>query len=208
MAHIPDGVLSAPVLLTGGVIAAGLLAHALRRVGPREVPRVAIMAAMFFIASLIMIPLGPTSVHPLLAGLMGLVLGWGVVPAVTVGLLLQAIFFGFGGLTALGVNVVNIALPGLVAGLLLGPVIRKAAGTALASTLAACVGAAAVAGTALMVTLVLTLSSGDFHAPARLIALTYAPLMVVEGLVTSVAFMAVLRMRPDLVAAPLVRSGA
>jgi len=71
MAHIPDGVLSAPVLLTGAAASAGLLAIALRRLDWEALPQAAVLAAAFFVSSLISIPLGPSSVHLLLNGLMG-----------------------------------------------------------------------------------------------------------------------------------------
>ena len=74
MAHIPDGVLSAPVLIGGGIVAAGLLAVGLKRLDEERIPRAAVLSATFFVASLIHIPVGPTSVHPLLTGLIGLVL--------------------------------------------------------------------------------------------------------------------------------------
>ncbi len=114
MAHIPDGVLSAPVLIGGGVAAAGLLAIAVKHLDDARIPQAAVLSAVFFVASLVHIPIGPTSVHPLLNGLMGIVLGWAAVPAILVALLLQAVFFGFGGITVLGVNVVNMAVPALV----------------------------------------------------------------------------------------------
>ena len=83
------------------------------------------LSAVFFVASLVHIPIGPTSVHPLLNGLMGIVLGWAAVPAILVALLLQAVFFGFGGITVLGVNVVNMAVPALVVAALIAPAIRR-----------------------------------------------------------------------------------
>jgi cobalt/nickel transport system permease protein len=187
------------VLVTGGALAVGALALTLRRLDPMDVPRVAILAAMFFVVSLIAIPLGPTSVHPLLGGLMGLVLGPGVVPAVAVGLLLQALFFGFGGITSLGVNIVNIAGPGLLAGWLGGLLMGRAGNAFQAGLIAACVAALAVAMTGAMVALSLLLSSGDFAVSARVIILTYLPLMAVEGILTGVAVAMLRQARPDLV---------
>ncbi|MDS4073704.1 MAG: energy-coupling factor ABC transporter permease, partial [Defluviicoccus sp.] len=101
MAHIPDGVLSAPVLIGAAAATAVGVAIALKRLDSERIPQTAVLTAVFFVASLVHIPIGPTSVHPLLSGLMGLVLGWAAVPAVLVGLVLQAAFFGFGGITVL-----------------------------------------------------------------------------------------------------------
>ena len=125
MAHIPDGLLSAPVLLGGAVISAGLLAYSLRRLDYERIPQAAVLSAAFFVASLITFPLGPSSVHLLLNGLMGMVLGWAAVPAILVGLALQAAFFGYGGLLVLGVNGLNMALPALVCAELFASVLAR-----------------------------------------------------------------------------------
>ena len=108
--HIAEGVLSAPVLITGAVVAAGAVAYGLKKLDPRQVMMAAILGAAFFVASLIHIPVGPSSVHLLLNGLLGVLLGWSAVPVIFVGLLLQAILYGFGGLTVLGVNTATMGL--------------------------------------------------------------------------------------------------
>ena len=108
--HIAEGVLSAPVLITGAVVAAGAVAYGLKKLDPRQVMMAAILGAAFFVASLIHIPVGPSSVHLLLNGLLGVLLGWSAVPVIFVGLLLQAIVYGFGGLTVLGVNTATMGL--------------------------------------------------------------------------------------------------
>ncbi len=125
MAHLPDGVLSAPLLIGGAAVSATLLALALRRLDDTRVPQAAVLAAAFFVSSLISVPVGPASVHLLLNGLMGLLLGWLAVPALLVALALQLIFFGHGGLTALGVNTFNLAVPALLVALLLRPWLRR-----------------------------------------------------------------------------------
>jgi cobalt/nickel transport system permease protein len=198
MAHIPDGVLSLPVLATGAVLAVGALVWSLRRLDPMEVPRVAILTAMFFVASLVAIPVGPSSVHLLLSALMGLTLGWGVVPAVAVGLALQAFFFGFGGITALGVNIVNIAGPGLLAAALGAMLMPRFAAPLSKAIVAGGLAALAVAATGTMVAASLALSDADFATAARVLVVTYLPLMAVEGVVTGVAVGALARTRPDL----------
>ena len=108
MAHIPDGVLSAPVLIGGAALAVAGLALGLRSLDERDIPKTAILAAVFFTASLVAIPIGPSSIHLLLSGLMGLVLGTRAIPAVFVGLLLQAVLFGFGGLAAGAAGIAKI----------------------------------------------------------------------------------------------------
>jgi cobalt/nickel transport system permease protein len=197
MAHIPDGVLSLPVLVGGGVIAAGAVAVGLKRIDDREIPRVAILASGFFALSLFAVPVGPSSVHLLLGGLMGIVLGPAIFPAVCVALLLQAVMFGFGGLTTLGVNIVNIAMPGAIIGALVSPMIARA-GPRGAAVIAGLASAACVACTGLLVALSLALSSADYLLSARVMMATYVPLIIVEGLVGGFCISFVKRVRPEL----------
>jgi cobalt/nickel transport system permease protein len=182
MAHIPDGVLSAPVLVTGAVVSAGLLAVALRRLDYDRLPQAAVLAAAFFVASLISVPLGPSSVHLLLNGLMGLLLGWTAVPALFVALVLQAAFFGFGGVLVLGVNTMNLALPALVCAAALGPLLRRA-GAGSAFWIGAAAGALGVLLTAALVALSLTLSAKPFLPAAKTLLVLYLPLALVEALI-------------------------
>lgn len=204
MAHIPDGVLSAPVLVAGALVSTGLLAIALRRLREADLPEAAVLAAAFFIASLISVPLGPSSVHLLLNGLMGLLLGWAALPAILVALLLQAVFFGFGGLLVLGVNLMNLGLPALVVALLLRPPLKRvlAADSPRQPRQAFIVGAAAgalgVALTALLLSGSLLLSGEPFWPAARIIAVTFVPLALIEGLLSGIVVGFLLRVEPAL----------
>lgn len=197
MAHIPDGILSAPVLIGGAVLAVGGIALGLRTLDDKAIPKAAILSAAFFAGSLIAVPVGPSSVHLLLSGLMGIMLGPAAFPAVTVALLLQALLFGFGGLTTLGVNVVNMALPGVLLAALIGPAIRNTGSTTMRATLAATIGALAVLGTGGMVALSLWLSASEYTPVASVVLATYLPLAIGEAFITAtvVAFLA--RVRPD-----------
>lgn len=202
MAHIPDGVLSTPVLIGGAVLAAGGLALGLRRLDEADIPRTAILAAVFFVASLVAVPIGPSSIHLLLAGLMAIVLGLAAVPAVFVGLLLQAVLFGFGGLTSLGVDLVDIAFPAVILAALARPLMARARGWHRA-VLAGAVAALAVGGTAGAVALALALSSADYLPSLRVVALTYLPLALVEALVTGFAVSFLARVKPEVLGLPV-----
>ena len=197
MAHIPDGILTLPVLVGGAAVAATGVRLALRRIDDRAIPRIAILSAVFFAASLVSIPVGPSSVHLLLAGLMGIILGPGVFPAVLVALILQAVLFGFGGLTTLGVNTVNIALPGALAGLVLGPFIRRASSPLRAGALAAVGAAFCTFATGGLVALSLWLASSDFIPVARILLLTYLPLAIAEAAVTATVIAFLARVQPQ-----------
>ena len=105
--HISDGVLSAPVLISGFVGTAAITAATIRKMDLEEIPKISVITAVFFVASLIKIPAGPTSVHLILNGLVGVILGWRAFPAILLGLILQALLFGHGGVTAIGVNAIS-----------------------------------------------------------------------------------------------------
>ncbi len=120
--HISDGFLPRDWQFGGFVAAASLLLAFGRRLADAEIPRLALSTAVFFIASTIHLPVGPiTSVHLLLNGLVGVVVGRRAVLAITVGLVLQAALIGHGGFYALGVNICDMTLPAyLAAGLFAG----------------------------------------------------------------------------------------
>jgi cobalt/nickel transport system permease protein len=197
--HIVDGALSAPVLIGGGIAAAGGIAMGLRSLTLEKIPAAGVLSATFFVAALVHVPIGPSSVHLVMNGLAGLVLGWAAFPALFVGLLLQAVFFGFGGVTVLGVNTVAIALPAVIVGLALrrlvaGPDARLAALAGLAA------GSLAIVLTALAVALVLWLSGDAFVPAAKLAVLAHLPVAVIEGLVCASAVTLIHRVKPELFA--------
>ncbi|AVM75971.1 cobalt transporter CbiM [Magnetospirillum gryphiswaldense] len=191
MAHIPDGIVSTPVLLAGAVIAAAGIGLGLRRLTPERLPKVAVLSALFFVASLVHFPVGLTSVHLMLGGLAGVLLGLAAFPAIAVGLILQAVLFGFGGLLVLGVNIANIALPAVVLGLAGRTMLAR---PALAGLVA---GGGAVAGTALMVALSLAMSGREFQVGAQALAVTYVPLLAVEAVFTAALLGLLVKVKPE-----------
>src|SRR5437879_733623 len=89
--HIAGGVLSWPTLAAGFALIGLLALVAAWRIREDEVPRVALLTAAFFVASSIHIRLGPTSVHLLLNGLVGVILGRRAPLAILIGVTLQAL---------------------------------------------------------------------------------------------------------------------
>ena len=108
--HISEGYLSGPVLLSGAALAAAGTAIGLKRMDYDRVAQAGILAAAFFVASLVHLPIGPSNAHLIMNGIIGLLLGWGAFPVILVALLLQGFFFQFGGITTLGVNTVKGAV--------------------------------------------------------------------------------------------------
>jgi cobalt/nickel transport system permease protein len=194
--HISEGVLSGPVLLTGGALAAAGTAVGLKTLDYDHIARVGLLSSAFFVASLIHVPIGPSSVHLILNGLVGLMLGWAAFPAILVALILQAVFFQFGGLTTLGVNTVIMAGPAVVCHYLFGPLVvrnnRMTLPAAFACGFAGTLLAAVVAGAALMFT------ETGFLEVTLLIMTAHLPVMVIEGLITLFCVAFFRRVQPDL----------
>ncbi|MBY0522623.1 MAG: energy-coupling factor ABC transporter permease [Gemmataceae bacterium] len=113
--HISDGLLTLPWLLGGFAFAALLALLGAWRVTEEEIPRVALMTAAFFVASSLRLPLGVSTAHLLLNGLLGVVLGRRAALAIPVGLFMQAALLNHGGLATLGVNSCIQVLPTLLA---------------------------------------------------------------------------------------------
>jgi cobalt/nickel transport system permease protein len=195
LAHIPDGVLAAPVLVTGALVTSVVVAMAVRKLDYERIPQAAVLSAALFISSLITIPAGPSSVHLLLNGLMGVALGWSAAPAILVALVLQAVFFGYGGLLVLGVNVMNIALPALLCALLFSHQIRH---TERPFFWGVAAGGTGVLLTGLMVSTTIALTGPGFTTAAQVILATYLPLVIVEAAVTGAIVSFVVRVAPDL----------
>ncbi|NIY74446.1 cobalt transporter CbiM [Thalassospira sp. HF15] len=195
--HIVDGALAPEVLIGGGVLAVAGLGLGLRKLPIDKIPATGVLSATFFVASLIHVPVGPSSVHLIMSGLAGLVLGWTAFPALFVGLLLQAIFFGFGGLTVLGVNTVNIALPAVLAGLLFRGMVSRSS-PVTAAVLGGVAGAFSIALTTLFVAISLALSGDAFIPAAKLVFFAHIPIMVVEGLVSAAAVYLIAKVKPAL----------
>lgn len=108
--------LSPQVWVSGYVITGALATYILtKKTDISEIPKLSVITAAVFVASLIHIPIGPTSVHLVLSGLAGITLGLAAFPAILVALILQAFLFQHGGITTIGINTVNMGLPALAA---------------------------------------------------------------------------------------------
>jgi len=116
--HLSDGLLAWPWWAGGFALLAALLALDSLRLTDRDIPRIGVLSAAFFVASQVHLPLGGMSVHLLLNGLLGVVLRRRATLAIAVGLVLQSLLFGHGGITLIGVNGCTMAIPAVLAGYL------------------------------------------------------------------------------------------
>jgi len=199
--HISEGVLSGPVLVGGAVLALGGLARGLREIRSEDLPRISLLAAVFFTASLIHVNLGPFSAHLVLSGLLGLMLGWAAFPAIFIGLLLQGLLFQYGGLTVLGINTLTLAGPAAAFGLA-GRAALAHFGRRAAPAIGFLAGGGALLASGLLAALSLFLSGGEFKVVAAAFALAHLPMAGLEALVTLFAVEFLRRVRPSLLRLP------
>jgi len=184
--HISEGVLSGPVLLSGAALAAAGTAVGLKSVDYDQIARVGLLAAVFFVASLIHIPVGPASAHLIMNGMIGLLLGWAAFPAILVALVLQAIFFQFGG-TAVAFRY------------LFAPWLRKPWAATMIGAFGC--GSVAVLLSALVTAVALLATEENFTEVASILVVAHVPVMVIEGVVSAFAVSFLIRVQPAMLPA-------
>ncbi|WP_297926731.1 cobalt transporter CbiM [uncultured Campylobacter sp.] len=182
--HISEGVLSAPVLLAGWAVTAPAVAAILWRVRQSEIPRIACFSALFFVASFVHLPVGVSSMHLMLSGLVGAFLGSRAILAIFVALFLQGVFFGFGGLSVLGVNTAVIGFPAVLGGLFAAAAKAQELKVRMQKIYLFLAGFVPIVCSMLLLDLVLFISGREFFAIATLISLEGAILAVLEGIIT------------------------
>ncbi|UCF91507.1 MAG: cobalt transporter CbiM [Desulfobacterales bacterium] len=194
--HISEGILSGPVLASGMVLAAAGTAIGLKKLDYDRMARAGMLSAAFFVASLIHVPIFPSNVHLILNGIVGLLLGWGAFPAILVALILQAVFFQYGGITTLGVNTLIMALPAVISYGLFGRLIHKR--PTIASTAAFACGSLAVLLGALMIGLALMFTEENFWHVSAIVVAAHIPVMIVEGIVTAICVAFLKKVQPTM----------
>lgn len=199
--HLHEAVLSGSpqgigVLCLGGVGALAGTALGLRAMDHEQVPRVALVSAVFFVVSLIHIPVGVTSIHLTLSGLVGLLLGWAAFPALLIALLLQAVLVGHGGLLALGVNTLAMALPA-VAVFYLFQRLARSSNRSLNFLAGFGAGSLAMVGSAFLMSSALWASGESFQLAAKAVFLFHLAVAVIEGLVVGSAIVFLSQVGPQ-----------
>ena len=195
--HISEGILSGPVLLTGAALAAAGTAVGLNKLDYDRIAQTGILSAAFFVASLIHVPVGPTSVHLILNGIVGLLLGWCAFPAILIALLLQGLFFQFGGITTLGVNTLIMALPAVICYYLFSPfIVNKNTSAMIAAFLC---GFLCVFLSAVIMGASLVFSEENFLEISALVIVAHLPVMVIEGVITAFCIVFLKKVKPELI---------
>ncbi len=193
------------VLGAGAIAAAAGTALGLKKIDHERIPQVAVLSATFFVVSLIHVPLPWGSVHLILGGLIGLILGWAAFPAVLVALALQVLFMPSSGLTSLGINTLVMALPAVVCHYAFRRAVRGRnvstvfLGAFLAGATAIVLGATLLAG-------VYFAAGEQFGRFAEFEFLIHLPIALIEGMVTGSVVVLLRRVCPELLGADLLET--
>lgn len=208
--HAPDGFLNAGTAVTTGVLSSGVIGVSLRRMrealGDRQVPLAGVAAAFVFAAQMFNFPVAAGTTGHLLGGALAAILlgpATGAV-VVTVVVVVQALAFADGGLTALGYNVLNMAIVTAFGGyavfrLLRRVLPRNATGVVVATGLAAGLSVALSAMAFAVEWLFGATAPVPFDTVFTAMVGVHLLIGVGEGLLSAMAVGAVLAARPDLV---------
>ncbi|RXJ87875.1 cobalt transporter CbiM [Arcobacter sp. CECT 8985] len=193
--HISDGVLSVQVATTLGVVAVGMCAYSLKKMKNKDISLCAAMSALFFIASFIHIPLGPTQIHLVLVGVIGAFLGSMSFLPIAIALILQATLLGYGGITSLGANIVVMALPAYLVYIILRMNILNKLNEKIKFFI---IGFLGVFFATVLLALVLLFAKSEYAIASYAIVLAYIPAMVLEGIITLFLLMYIKKAMPGL----------
>jgi cobalt/nickel transport system permease protein len=205
--HLAEGVLTGPTLLASAALAVAGVALGLKRLDDRRLPLAALLGAVFFVASAVHVPVGVGSVHLILNGLAGLLLGWAAFPVIVVGLVLQAALFSFGGFAVLGANTLLLALPAVAAHYACRPLLMPGASRRQLLLAGALAGVIGIGGAAAIASVLLAASGGrQFAELIALLAVAHLPVLAIDAAVGALALVTLARLvphalRPAVVAA-------
>ncbi len=194
--HISEGVLSGPVLGAGAVLTLGCTTLGLKKINFDQMVHVAILASAFFVASLIHVNIGPVSVHLILNGVVGLLLGLAAFPAILTALVLQSLLFQYGGLTALGVNTVIMAVPAITVHYLFLPLLGRS--SALNFTAGFLSGLVSVGGSCMLLGAALWFTDEQFLKTSLAIITAHLPVMIIEGIITGFCISFLVQVYPEI----------
>ena len=207
--HIPDGFVSTGTAAATWLASAGSLGYAVRRVNQelneRQVPLMGVTAAFIFAAQMMNFTVvGGTSGHLLGGALAAILLGpWAAMLVLTSVLAVQALIFQDGGLLALGANVFNMAVVGVLVGWVAYTALRRLLGDSRRIMILAgfAAGWLSVFVASLVAAVELVISGTSPWAVALpAMGLVHALIGVGEGLITVGVLAFLQATRPDLLA--------
>ncbi|HJH30117.1 MAG TPA: cobalt transporter CbiM [Methanosarcinaceae archaeon] len=201
MVHISDGILAPWLWGSGWVITAAILAYTLKKMKIDDVPKLSVITAAIFVASLIRIPAGLTSVHLVLSGFAGVTLGILAYPCIFIALVMQAFLFQHGGITTIGINTVNMGVPALISFFIFkaGMKLKLNIGIRKNEILfGAIAGGIAVALAVLLLAVELLVTGEQFTEIATTVVLAHIPVILVEAIFTGVIAGFLATVKPEM----------
>jgi cobalt/nickel transport system permease protein len=208
--HMSDGLVNAPTSLAFGLLAALVLAVAVSRaradLDDRTAPMAGLVTAFVFAVQMINFPILPGASGHLLGGaLVAILVGpWVGSLCIAIVLVVQSILFADGGLTALGLNVTNMAVVGVFTGYLVARALRglarRSRGGLVAVAFVAAFANTVVASLAFVVEYAVGGAGGaGLGTVFALMVGLHALIGIGEGLITAATVGAVAGTRPDLI---------
>jgi len=195
--HISDGVITTSIWVGSYAVSAGIIACTTRKTNPEDIPKTAVMTSVFFVASLIHVPIGPTSVHLILNGLIGMILGPLAFVSIFLGLTLQAILFQHGGLTTIGANSLMMGLPALIAYRIFD-LHKKAHFKSSVAIFGALAGACGILLGSVILAIFLVTTGSEFIGVAKVALLAHFPVIIVEAIITGFIASFIMKVKPEL----------
>lgn len=197
--HLAEGVLGFPTLITAAACTAVGVTIGMRRLTTRTLPIAALFAAVFFLIGTIHIPVGLGSVHLVLNGLIGLLLGWLAFPVILIALSLQALLFSFGGFFVLGANTLLLAAPAVLVHYTVRPLLKTQPTSSnrqlLAGSMAATIG---IGGATLIAALMLWSTGQDaFNGLIGVLAAAQLPVWLIDTAVSALVVTMLARALPE-----------
>ena len=202
--HISDGILSAPVLVAGFAGTLAMAAYTMRKMDMDDIPKISVITSVFFVASLIHVPVGPSSAHLILNGLVGVVLGMRAFPAIMLGVILQTILFGHGGITVIGVNSVMLGGGALMA-YFVWQLRHRFNIKKKEVVFGALAGGTGIAASGVVLAVALVTTGKEFIASAGYVLVAHFPIAIVEAIVVGACAGFLLKVKPDILAGQRVK---
>lgn len=193
--HISDGIISLEVSSITAIAAVAFCAYSFKKLTNEKIALVAAMSALFFVTSFIHIPFGPTQIHLMLIGFIGIFLGSLAFISISIALILQALLLGFGGLTSLGANIIIMAMPAYFVYLIFKLDFLKKLNEKIRFFLVGFIG---VFFSTITLFLVLVFSKNEYLAVGYSILAVNIPTMILEGIVTLFLLLYIKKAMPSL----------
>lgn len=208
--HVPDGFLDAPTSAATGAVAVAVVGVALVRarneLDDKTAPMAGLVAAFIFAVQMLNFPVGAGTSGHLMGGALAAVLvgPWTGVLCVSVVLLVQSLLFADGGITALGTNIVLMAVTTVLVGwvvlrLLQAVLPKRTSLTPAQAGIAAFVSVPVAASVFVLLYSLGGTADIPFHTLMTAMFGVHTLIGIGEGVITGLAVGAIIAVRPDLV---------